>query len=139
MRRPTPAFTPGFGGLFTLEFESVAVAAAFFDALEVCKGPSLGASVTLAQPYVQTVFQAEKEWAKGYGLSETIVRISVGLEDAEALGRVFERAVAVADALKEGGGSWLEPLRGEGGGRVKGGCDGECGRGGEGMGCESGW
>ncbi|KAF4458412.1 Cys Met metabolism pyridoxal phosphate-dependent enzyme [Fusarium albosuccineum] len=76
---------PGFGGLFTVEFVDVSTAAAFFDALDVHKGPSLGAQCTLAQPYVQTVFQKEKAWAATYGLKETIVRISVGLEDKELL------------------------------------------------------
>ncbi|KAH7014733.1 pyridoxal phosphate-dependent transferase [Ilyonectria destructans] len=76
---------PGFGGLFTVEFVDVPTATAFFDALNVHKGPSLGAQYTLAQPYVQTVFQKEKAWAATYGLKETIVRISVGLEDKELL------------------------------------------------------
>ncbi|KAF5227856.1 hypothetical protein FANTH_14661 [Fusarium anthophilum] len=76
---------PGFGGVFTLEFINISTATAFFDALNVHKGPSLGAQYTLAQPYVQTVFQKEKSWAASYGLKETVVRISVGLEDMEEL------------------------------------------------------
>ncbi|KAF2126172.1 PLP-dependent transferase [Dothidotthia symphoricarpi CBS 119687] len=102
MRTATPDFTPGYGGLFTLEFESVVAAATFFDALNVHKGPSLGAHVTLAQPYVQTVFMREKEWAASYGLSESIVRISVGLEDEQALGYEFMRALRLADRFKAG-------------------------------------
>lgn len=102
MRAATPEFTPGYGGLFTLEFESVVAAATFFDALHVHKGPSLGAHVTLAQPYVQTVFTREKEWAASYGLSETIVRISVGLEDEKALACDFVRALRLADRFKAG-------------------------------------
>lgn len=102
MRAPTAEFAPGYGGLFTLEFESVVAAATFFDALGVHKGPSLGASVTLAQPYVQTVFMREKEWAASYGLSESIVRISVGLEDEQALGYEFARALRLADRFKAG-------------------------------------
>lgn len=102
MRIATADFTPGYGGVFTLEFESVVAAAAFFDALNVHKGPSLGAHVTLAQPYVQTVFMREKEWAASYGLSESIVRISVGLEDGQALGREFTRALRLADRFKAG-------------------------------------
>ncbi|KAI9039798.1 cystathionine gamma-synthase [Aspergillus affinis] len=72
MRADTVDFTPGYGCLFTLEFESVVTAATFFDAMNVHKGPSSGASVTLAQPYVQTVFSREKEWATSYGLSTTM-------------------------------------------------------------------
>lgn len=102
MRNATAEFVPGYGGLFTLEFEGVVAAEAFFDALNVHKGPSLGAHVTLAQPYVQTVFMREKEWAASYGLSESIVRISVGLEDAQALGYEFTRALRLADRFKAG-------------------------------------
>lgn len=102
MRKPTPDFTPGYGGLFTLEFESVVAAAAFFDTLNVHKGPSLGAHVTLAQPYVQTVFMREKEWAASYGLSESIVRISVGLENEQALAAEFLRSLRVASRFKAG-------------------------------------
>lgn len=93
MRPVTPDFTPGYGGLFTLEFDTVQSSASFFDALHVCKGPSLGAEVTLAQPYVQTVFKDEKSWAAKYGLSETIVRISVGIEDTETLKSIFLDAI----------------------------------------------
>jgi cystathionine gamma-synthase len=102
MRYLTPEFTPGYGGLFTLEFESVTAATIFFDSLNVHKGPSLGAFVTLAQPYVQTVFSREKEWAASYGLRETIVRISVGLENKQLLVREFKRALRLADRFKAG-------------------------------------
>ncbi|KAB8245369.1 cystathionine gamma-synthase [Aspergillus flavus] len=102
MRADTADFTPGYGCLFTLEFESVVTAATFFNALNVHKGPSLGASVTLAQPYVQTVFSREKEWAASYGLCESIIRISVGLEDDQALGCEFIRALRLADRFKRG-------------------------------------
>jgi cystathionine gamma-synthase len=99
MRKATPEFAAGYGGLFTLEFDTVEAASVFFDTLNVHKGPSLGAHVTLAQPYVQTVFSREKEWAASYGLKESIVRISVGLEDEYALGQEFIRALHVVDRL----------------------------------------
>ncbi|KAL9597952.1 MAG: hypothetical protein Q9179_004091 [Wetmoreana sp. 5 TL-2023] len=102
MRLDSPEFTPGFGGLFTLEFESETAASTFFNVLEIHKGPSLGVCVTLAQPYVQTVFARDKQWAASYGLSETIVRISVGLEDEKLLGRAFRRALRFADCTKSG-------------------------------------
>jgi cystathionine gamma-synthase len=96
MRRATDAFKPGYGCLFTVEFESVAVAARFYDHLDLHKGPSLGADVTLALPYVQMVLQREKEWAAGHGLRETIVRFSVGLEDKRDLLRRISSALAEA-------------------------------------------
>ncbi|KAL8704245.1 MAG: hypothetical protein Q9201_002591 [Fulgogasparrea decipioides] len=102
MRLDSPEFTPGFGGLFTLEFESETAASTFFNVLEIHKGPSLGVCVTLAQPYVQTVFARDKQWAASYGLSETIVRISVGLEDEKLLvliDRITLQAVGPAKPL----------------------------------------
>jgi cystathionine gamma-synthase len=96
MRRATDAFNPGYGCLFTIEFESVDVAARFYDNLDLHKGPSLGADVTLALPYVQMVLQREKEWAAGHGLRETIVRFSVGLEDKHGLLRRIKSALAAA-------------------------------------------
>ncbi|KAK8059161.1 cystathionine gamma-synthase [Apiospora saccharicola] len=90
-------FVPGYGGLFTLRFASVGVARTFFDALDVCKGSSLGAEMTLAQPYVQTVFPRKKEWAAQYGLYEAIVRCSIGVEDGEVLERVFGVAMEAAE------------------------------------------
>ncbi|KAG0154210.1 hypothetical protein PDIDSM_1590 [Penicillium digitatum] len=41
MRQPTEEFTPGYGGLFTLQFEDAEMASVFFNALNVHKGPSL--------------------------------------------------------------------------------------------------
>lgn len=81
-----------------MEFVNVPTAAAFFNALNVHKGPSLGAQYTLAQPYVQTVFQSEKIWARKYGLKETIVRISVGLEDRVLLRNAFKIAMDAANS-----------------------------------------
>ncbi|KAK6819467.1 cystathionine gamma-synthase [Apiospora arundinis] len=97
MRQETTDFVPGYGGLFSLAFSSVGVARAFFDALDVCKGSSLGAEMTLCQPYIQTVFAKRKEWAAQYGLDETLVRCSIGLEDAEVLEKVFRAAMETAE------------------------------------------
>ncbi|KAK8011608.1 hypothetical protein PG990_010573 [Apiospora arundinis] len=97
MRQETTNFVPGYGGLFSLAFSSVRVARAFFDALDVCKGSSLGAEMTLCQPYVQTVFAKRKEWAAQYGLDEALVRCSIGVEDAEVLEKVFRAAMETAE------------------------------------------
>ncbi|CAG8925391.1 unnamed protein product [Penicillium salamii] len=94
LRQPTEEFIPGYGGLFTIQFENVEQASVFFNALNVHKGPSLGAPVTLAQPYVQTVFHKQKAWAGECGLHESIIRVSVGLEDKHALLAAFRNALA---------------------------------------------
>ncbi|KAI1324630.1 cystathionine gamma-synthase [Xylariaceae sp. FL0255] len=100
MRPPTEEFTPGYGCLFTLDFDTVDHAAIFYDALDICKGPSLGAPVSLALPYVQVVFSKEKPWAARYGVRESIVRIAVGVEDVKVLRDRFARAIAVLMSKK---------------------------------------
>lgn len=96
MRPATLEFTPGYGGLFSVEFTDVPAAASFFDNLDVCKGPSFGTDVTIAQPYVQMVLQKEKQWAESNGLKETIVRVAVGLEDKDELLRCMAHAMVAA-------------------------------------------
>jgi cystathionine gamma-synthase len=100
MRPATEEFVPGYGGLFTIEFDTVASGSAFLDALDVHKGPSLGAHITLAQPYVQMVLQKKKEWAARHGLSETIIRISVGLENKEMLLNKIQTALLAAEKTR---------------------------------------
>ncbi|KAG5981329.1 hypothetical protein E4U55_003080 [Claviceps digitariae] len=95
MRPATAEFEPGYGSVFTLEFDTVASSERFFNALDVCKGPSIGANFTLALPYCQVVFAQEKEWAAQYGVRETIIRVSVGLEDADVLVGKFAEAIHV--------------------------------------------
>lgn len=93
MRPKTYEFKPGYGGLFTIEFQDTMSAASFFDNLQVCKGPSFGADITIALPYVQMVLQKEKEWAERNGLRETIIRIAVGLEQKDELLGIIEKAL----------------------------------------------
>lgn len=100
MRHATDEFTPGYGCLFTVDFDTLDASRAFFDSLDVRKGPSLGANVTLAQPYVQMVLQKEKKWAASHGLRETIVRVSVGLEDKDALLQSVKNAHMMAEKTK---------------------------------------
>lgn len=100
MRPATQDFTPGYGGLFTMEFITVEVATEFLNSLQLHKGPSIGANITLALPYVQMVFQKEKDWAARHGLKETIVRISVGLEDKNSLLNCLLQALQAADKIK---------------------------------------
>lgn len=100
MRPATDEFEPGFGSVFGVDFESNITASVFFDNLLVCKGPSFGAHVTIALPYIQLVMQKQKDWARGHGLNETLVRISVGLEDQEVLLSLFEKALQAANEAK---------------------------------------
>lgn len=100
MRPATDEFEPGFGSVFGVDFENTAQASAFFDNFPVCKGPSFGANVSIALPYVQLVMQKQKEWARGHGLNETLIRISIGLEDREVLLGHIKDALRAADKVK---------------------------------------
>lgn len=101
MRPETDDFKPGYGGLFTLEFQDTMSAASFFDNLQLCKGPSFGADITIALPYVQMVLQKEKDWAERNGLRETIIRIAVGLEQKDDLLGIIERALRISNEIIE--------------------------------------
>ncbi|PWY66177.1 cystathionine gamma-synthase [Aspergillus eucalypticola CBS 122712] len=88
----------GYGGLFSVTFHSTAAAVAFFDQLEVLKGPSLGTNFTLSCPYTLLAHYSELEWASSFGVDFDLVRISVGLEDVSDLRQRFQQALnAVAE------------------------------------------
>ena len=56
---------------------------AFYDALEVAKGPSLGTNFTIACPYTLLAHYTELSWAAGFGVDSRLIRVSVGMEDIE--------------------------------------------------------
>lgn len=92
----------GYGGLFSVTFTSAAASRAFYDTLGCQKGPSLGTNFTLASPYVILAHYAELDWAAQYGVEQSLVRVSVGLEDREELLREFGRALQAAEATLDG-------------------------------------
>ena len=97
-RRPSSS---GFGGLFSLAFSGQRAAEAFYDALACAKGPSLGTNFTLACPYTILAHYGELDWAAQYGVPASLVRVSIGLEDAGWLHKVFADALKAAeDALR---------------------------------------
>lgn len=101
MRPTTKEFTPGYSCLFSIEFDNVAATAAFYDNLNVHHGPHLGAHLTLAIPYVMSTYGYEHlDWVGPFGLKETQIRISVGLEDTESLLGDFKVAIEAADKVK---------------------------------------
>lgn len=89
----------GYGGLLSVVFKRPEQAVAFFDALEVQKGPSLGTNFTLACPYTVLAHYAEMEWTAEWGVDADLVRVSVGLEETKGLVANFERALAAADRV----------------------------------------
>ncbi len=85
----------GFGGLFSIDLHGgEAAAAAFYDALEISKGPSLGTDFSLVSPYTLLAHYKELDWAAGRGASRNLIRIWIGLEEPEDLQDRFARALA---------------------------------------------
>ncbi|RDA94942.1 hypothetical protein CP533_0153 [Ophiocordyceps camponoti-saundersi (nom. inval.)] len=101
MRPATPEFSPGYGCLFSVEFVDIAAAKAFYDNLAVHKGPHLGAPFTLAFTYTVCIYMTRLDWAAGYGLKPTQIRVSAGLEDTETLIKVFNVAFEAANQAQE--------------------------------------
>ncbi|KAJ5162444.1 hypothetical protein N7492_007836 [Penicillium capsulatum] len=91
----------GYGGLFSVTLHSHAEAVAFYDALEVLKGPSLGTNFTLSSPYVLLAHYGELDWARGLGVDPDLVRVSVGLEELADLRSRFQRALDAAAQAKK--------------------------------------
>lgn len=100
MRPAAPDFSPGYGCLLCVELEDLPTTAAFYDNLNVHKGPHLGASVTLAFAFTMCAYKDRLEWAEQYGLKPTQIRISAGLEDTEMLVQDFRVAVEAANKIK---------------------------------------
>jgi cystathionine gamma-synthase len=87
----------GYGSLITfLPAQAETRAARVYDALAVCKGPSLGTMFTLACPFTLLAHYGELDWAASCGVSPYLIRISVGLEDLDDLWRRLDTALALA-------------------------------------------
>lgn len=86
---------PGYGCLLSFELKGGrAKAERVYDALAVCKGPSLGTTFTLCCPYVLLAHYDELGWAESCGVPSHLLRVSVGLEDPEELWSRFHTALA---------------------------------------------
>ncbi|KAF7986257.1 hypothetical protein HWV62_35164 [Athelia sp. TMB] len=90
-------FVGGFGTLCSVSFINAPAAHAFYDSLACYKGPSLGTNFTLSCPYTVIGHWDEMEWAARYGVEENLVRISVGMENREALLKCVEFALNAAE------------------------------------------
>ena len=100
MRPSTPTFTPGYGCLFNVEFEDMETTIAFYENLNLHKGPHLGAPTTLVFAYTMCAYKNRLEWAGEQGLRPTQLRIAVGLEDVDLLLEECRIAVEAADKVK---------------------------------------
>ncbi len=83
--------SPVISLVFTLSFEKA------YDSLNFCKGPSLGTEFTLLMPYVYLAHydlltcKRGKEILKDNGLPADLLRVSVGVEDVEAIKKEFDK------------------------------------------------
>lgn len=89
----------GYGGLISVVFCYRKQAEAFFNTINIAKGPSLGTNFTLCSPYVLLAHYHESAWAAKYGVHKDLVRISVGLEQAEGLKLLFQNALSEAEKV----------------------------------------
>ncbi len=87
----------GYGCLFSFLLKNAETASPpFYDALRVCKGPSLGTNFTLVCPYTLLAHYDELPWAATCGVPSHLIRVSTGLEDTADLITRFEEALAHA-------------------------------------------
>ena len=90
----------GFGSLISIVFGNPESAVRFYNAVDLCKGPSFGTNFTLVLPYSQLAHAFELDWAESQGMPKHIVRISVGLEDKSVLIRKFDQALEEVEAFE---------------------------------------
>jgi len=84
----------GYGGLFSMQLHKPdRTAPAFYDALEVSKGPNLGTNFTLCCPYTILAHYHELDFVERCGISQYLVRVSIGLEDPDWLIARFRDAL----------------------------------------------
>lgn len=67
---------------------------AIYDALQLCKGPSLGTVFTLACPFTLLAHYTELDWAEACGVSRYLIRLSIGTEDPEEIWTAINAALA---------------------------------------------
>lgn len=85
----------GYSGLFSLLLKDAGHnSPGFYNALGICKGPSLGANFSLVCPYMLLAHYQELDWCEDLGLSRWLIRVSVGLEDFADLRDRLEKAFA---------------------------------------------
>ena len=84
----------GYSGLFSLVLKNPAeTTSRFFDRLRINKGPNLGTNFTLACPFTLLAHYNELDFAESCDVSRWLVRVSVGLEDADDLIARFDEAL----------------------------------------------
>ena len=83
----------GYGGLVSFTLKQPRKMPRVYDALELCKGPSLGTKFTLASPYTMLAHYFELDWAEACGVSPNLLRLSLGIEEGEVILGALARAL----------------------------------------------
>lgn len=83
----------GYGGLLSIVFRKPEDSHTFYDAVVTAKGPSLGTNFTLTSPYAILAHFGELDWAAQFGVDRDLIRISVGLEEEQALLETFQKGL----------------------------------------------
>ena len=84
----------GYGCLLSFELKGgIEESKRVYNSLRVNKGPSLGTNFTLVCPYVQLAHFKELKWAETCGVSEHLLRVSVGLENEDELWSRFDSVI----------------------------------------------
>jgi cystathionine gamma-synthase len=87
----------GYGALLSFVPKNAKqTAPRIYDALQLCKGPSLGTVFTLACPFTLLAHYQELDWAESCGVSRYLIRVSVGLEEPEEIWGRLEAALRSA-------------------------------------------
>ncbi|KAF5859909.1 hypothetical protein ETB97_002223 [Aspergillus alliaceus] len=89
----------GYGNVLSVIFHSPDSAVVFYDALDVCKGPSIGTNFTLAIPFAWLSQYREKDNLEKYGVPRHIIRLSIGLEDVDQICKTVRRALEKVEQL----------------------------------------
>jgi cystathionine gamma-synthase len=85
----------GHGSLLSFVLKDRSRAPAVYDAMEFCKGPSLGTNYSLTCPYTLLAHYEELDWAASCGVDRSLIRFSVGLEPEEVIIGRMKRALEV--------------------------------------------
>ena len=84
----------GWGSLITFLPKNAEITTPrIYDALALCKGPSLGTVFTLVCPFTMLAHYTELDWAESCGVPRYLLRISAGIEDVEVLWDQLQKAL----------------------------------------------
>ncbi|RDW59967.1 hypothetical protein BP6252_13054 [Coleophoma cylindrospora] len=107
LRHSTPELPePGYGCLFTVEFESTDTAEAFYDRCGFYSSPHLGGHVTIMFCYNMATWGRkleERSYFRDIDVKEEGIRFSAGLENVEDLIDTIKDALDVAAEVKKTG------------------------------------